>query len=566
MATVIPIVEPFLGGPQRQLFPGDTIGGGNDGAGEELQFLASENSDLGDCRFLSPIVIDDVIAGNPFPIRWGPAFTQAVLYVGGLAQANPNVQIDTATFIPALLSDTSRLRQNVAPGFSAHTLFNSLPIIENLGNVNLFSSLVLNVGVVHARTTAGTSTCVNTTGVSFSPQTRAEVAGAVMTRTDGAIGLRIGPTFSTVVGSTVNLGTIRGMYCFPPAQALFQPSTGVENLTAYYGVDFTNITTASSGDKVVIRSAMTAAGNRYFLQNNGGAQSDFGGGFILDTGIVQVLSNTLGLSLGNPGGSLQILWDGSQKVQNPIVGDNLLTNFAVGSTVWSSSGATWQALFDCNQFALGQAGTVGNGVGLFVAKTRATAIGGDWADFNNTASGNFTPNAALGSVIAWNVNSIAYTGGSGSVVDTITLNVGGMTTSTLHGSDPTALRVTGRSALRGCTRLDPINPASINGNVAAWSGLLTATQSNSMRGWARVVCDATGTLQGIDSTAALDGDKYECTNVGANTLTINDNDGAAAAADQIITTTGAAITIAVDEAFDLIYDGTSARWRVYKKT
>ena len=48
----------------------------------------------------------------------------------------------------------------------------------------------------------------------------------------------------------------------------------------------------------------------------------------------------------------------------------------------------------------------------------------------------------------------------------------------------------------------------------------------------------------------------------ANTLTLEHEDAASSANNRIITATGAAISLAVNDMAELIYDETSARWRV----
>ncbi len=48
----------------------------------------------------------------------------------------------------------------------------------------------------------------------------------------------------------------------------------------------------------------------------------------------------------------------------------------------------------------------------------------------------------------------------------------------------------------------------------------------------------------------------------ANTLTLEHEDAASAAENRIITATGAAISLAVNDMAELIYDEISARWRV----
>ena len=364
---------------------GQSAFGGTTAAAEELNLTGSSNADLGRVRVNSPFEIDEVSAGDQTAFRYRPTFTTGGAFIGGVIAGTADITYDATTFIWSLLSEGSTYRAAVGPGFAAFTLFNAIPTIQNSGNFDLVQALILNVGSVHARITSGTSTTIQTIGVAFSPQTRASVSGAVMTRSTGMIGLQISPTFSTVVGSTVNLGTVIGMRCVEPATALFQTGTGTENLTAYYGIDFENITFATSGDKVVVRSAMTDAGDRFFLQNNGGARSDFGGGNLLDCGIVQILSDTATLSLGAAGGDVQIGWNGSVLDFDPIVGDDMRFAFATDiHTIDSASTSEDSAInFDYPKGAFGEAGAPGNNKYRFVANAETVTIAGEFSQFVN---------------------------------------------------------------------------------------------------------------------------------------------------------------------------------------
>ena len=101
---------------------------------------------------------------------WAPAIAASSGYVGGCLQTAAVFTITNATFIPAIFSDTNVYNAGVNPGFSALTFINELSLIQNSGNFNLMSALVINIGLTHARITSGTSTTPGTTGLSFSPQ------------------------------------------------------------------------------------------------------------------------------------------------------------------------------------------------------------------------------------------------------------------------------------------------------------------------------------------------------------------------------------------------------------
>jgi len=212
-----------------------------------------------------------------FFMTWDAAPTINASYIGGALSCSTVFDVVTGVFIPAIFSDTNRYDIGAAPGFSAITFINELAVIANNGNFDLPPALVMNIGMSHQRNTAGTSTTTGITGISFSPGTRTFIAGAVMTKT-AQTAVRCSPTYGTVAGSTVNLGTITGLDCFAPAVGLFQPGAGTENMTAYYGINFPNMTFGGAGRVIsVVRSLLNAATNVYFLDHTGTAPSRLGG-------------------------------------------------------------------------------------------------------------------------------------------------------------------------------------------------------------------------------------------------------------------------------------------------
>ena len=536
---------------------------GGTGSGEELNLTGSTDAALGRIMINSPLEIGDVSAGDQIGFRYRPTFTASVPFVGGFQSAAADVTITNAVFIWALLAENTTYRQGVAPGFAAFTLFNALSVITNSGNFNLFAALVLNVGVVHERSTSGTSTTTQTIGMNFAPQTRALVSGAVMTRTTGLTALQVSPTFSTVTGSTVNLGTVRGMLCNAPAVALFQPQTGTENLTAYYGIDFTNITFASSGDKVVVRSAMTDATDRFFLQNNGGARSYMAASIMRwdDAG---------GCEFGT-GNDVRLNWNGSQfEFAFAAFSDDLRfsnpanTRFLIEGNAGNGDGGD-EFNFSCHQFSLGaQTTAVGNQVGIFAAGARTVGLAGEWADFLLTQGANLDINGlAMSNVSAWVINSISITLSGGTISDVATLRIPGMTTSSLGGADTAALFVQGREHLRGSLGLDPITPAQLTADVNDYQGHGTG---NSQRAVVRASSDASRNITGFDASISRDGDTIWITNVGSNDIVLQHQNAGSAAANRIISPTGADLTLNADESALLWYDPTDTRWRIFYTT
>jgi len=241
-----------------------------------------------------PVTMLNTLSPAAFNIIANDTFTTGGGFNGGVIDSVGTITYDNAFFIWGLMVERKLYRGDANPGFAAFTLFNALPTIENEGNFDLVSALVLNVGVAHSRRTAGTSNVLFTNGLSFSPQLRATVAGAIMSRTTGVIAVSVSPTFSTVFGSTVNLGTIIGMQFSQPSVGLFQPGAGTENMTAYLGIAFPDMTFGGVNRVIeVIRSQLNAATNVRFISHTGTAQSDFGGRVNLN-GVLAHASANLG--------------------------------------------------------------------------------------------------------------------------------------------------------------------------------------------------------------------------------------------------------------------------------
>lgn len=543
---------------------------GGTGAADELQLRGSSDAALGRVSVQSPLEIDDVSAGDQIALRYRPTFTTGGPFIGGFISSAADVTYDNATFIWALLAEGTTYRAATGPGFAAFTLFNAIPTIVNAGNFDLVRALIMNVGLVHERSTSGTSNATLVVGVSFSPQCRASTSGAVLTKSVGDTAVRCAPTFSTVAGSTVNMGTIIGLDCVEPAAGLFQPSAGTENLTAYYGVRFQNITFASSGEKNALRCEMTDALDRYCIRNTGGARCDWGGCVHFNCGVVQLLGNGIGfsLSLGSPAASTTIYWNGTQLVFDPLssASNNLLWTFGGTHNILQSSdfGSGSQLRLGFGRFAFGQTTAVGNQIGIFVAPAFTVTVAGEWHDFLLSQAGSLNVNGnAMSNVSAWNLNSRSITLSGGSITDITTLRVSGMTTSGIGAALTSALWVTGRSVFRGSINLAPITPAQLTGDVNDYQAHGTG---NSQRAVVRLSSDASRNVTGFDVAISRVNDTIWAVNVGANNVVLQHQNAGSAAANRIISPTGADLTLGPDEAALLWYDDTTARWRILYTT
>lgn len=551
---------------------GDVVGqggtrriAGGDLAGDELTLRGSLAADLGRISIGSPVTIEDVSDGDSFAIRWAPTFTTGGGFFGGLVQTAADVTYDNAVFIWTGWAESTVFRAQVGPGFAAFTGYNFAPRITNDANVDLVQALVFNAAPIHDRSTAGTSNVAQSTTISSGPQNRASVAGAVLNKTIGDNGLVHAPTFSTVAGSTVNMGTSIGIDVAPWSVALFQPQGGIENATAAYGLRMRQNTFAISGEKAALRNEMTDAANRYMLLNPGGARSDFGGGNLFNCGFVQILSNARTLSLGASGGDVQIGWDGSAEVHDPIVGDNLRIAYAAGSHTLSSSafGSGAQLRMGFNRFAWGQTGAIGNQIGIFVAPAFTVPVAGEWSDFLLSQAGNLNLGGnAMSNIDAWRINPRSITLAGGSLTDIATLRINGMTTSGIGAAATSSLFCLGRGRFNGALSYGA-TAVNLGANQNNWTGMGTG---NSQRN----VVEVNPTIANVDITGIAtqrNGDELRILNVSAvNTISLLHQSGSSLAGNRIVSPTGATYVLSPGQSAVLYKSQAQDRWYIQAGT
>lgn len=517
--------------------------------------VAVQGSVTVDDPFLNAAAVQSIVMSD--------TFTTGAPFIGGGILSDGTITYDNSFFIWALLQESKAYEAAVGPGFAAFTLFNALASIRNSGNFDLVQALILNAGVTHQRVTSGTSIAAQNIGLSFAGGLRTTVSGAVMNLTNGMEAVSFAPNFGTVAGSSIGFGTLIGLHAKNPAPGLFQPSAGTETMTAYHGLLVDAIPFGGNVLKTALQSSIAPASNAYFVRNLGGAQSNFGGGNLLNCGVVQNLGDGIGFSSswGAAGGDVTGYWDGSRWVLNPGIGDDFRITQGVGFTSFDGGAAVHELRQDFEGFNLGP-GSRGNQFINTAMPAQSTGVAGEWATVNLSYAGNVTFDAAMSGVYSWNIGTLAFALGTGSVAGPIaTLNVGPMVTSGVGSAETMGLRANGRTQFRGHRQMVPVNPANITTNQTAYNGGLTATQSNSQRPWWRTTNDAAVIIRGINSSGVQDGDTVDWTNIGGNALTFTNNDGAAAAADRI--RLGAfSGTLGVDETITLRYDGATAIWRV----
>lgn len=544
---------------------------GGTAATEVLALRGSTDADLGFVDILSPIRIDVdwSVTSVLDVIRWDTTIPSSGAAVTGFMRLVPTVTVDSGLFIFSTIFDQGLYLQTVAPGFAVHTLFLGQPRLQTTtAAVQPNQVFILAAQPQVENNGAGIlgTAVANVDGMTFTPQLIARFAGDTLSIINMTAAL-CSPAFSTVAGSTVSFGTIRGLDCRQPAVGLFQPGLGVELMTAYIGLDFAAMTFGGNVTKSVVRSFLASASNARFLDNRGTAESDFGAGDIhLDdnTGL------KFGTGVANP--DIFLFWDTATNSFrfSPFfgTGGNPLDFTGTAADEWILGGPGLGDIglgFDVNAIVFGTALPTPNALNTFVLfaapNLRQVQFAGEYSDVRWTAGGSIDVNGlAVTDLQAFKIDAPAVILNGGTIADFSNVFIDSMP------SFPTtrrqALRVLGRTRGDGLQCHNEATLAQLTANVVQ----LTLPANNLGRFVLLEDADALGpwTIQGILNVQV--GDCFYIINTGANAFLLGHQDGAAAAIDRIISPTGAAITLGQDEMAKLWYDPVATRWRILETT
>lgn len=545
---------------------------GGTAASEELILRGTTAANLGLLRARSPIVFDDVSPANALsPYSVSDASTQSYTapFIGGTFNASPNITFTNATFIYEAMRGAPTITPGVNPAFAAFALFQALPTLAagSGGTHNPLQAIIVNAGATHLHAFTGARTAPANIGMNFAPQVRTTSTGTLsVTNTTAVI---TAPIWNTAAGSTTSFGTIRGLWMQNPSVALFGSSAGTELMTAYIGLDFSNITFGGTVPKVALRSALTAAANAYMIQNTGGAGSDFGAGFIH-------LNDNAHIRWGATDTTSPLLTAWSTADTAFLIstffglGTNPLLLQPAASNVWSfkeRSGSVIGLGFSTDAIVFGTTTptpAANNWFVQFSAKNgRRPWSAGGYADVLWTAGGSIAVSGlAITDLDAFKINALGYTLGGGSVLDVSTLHVAQQSSDGI-ATRSQALRVQGRARFESHMNHPPSTAlATLTANVTQ----LTMGPNNAQRHVYLVDADASGpwTIRGILNVQV--GDSFYIVNDGANSFLLGHQDGTAAAADRIISPTGASLTLGTNEMAKLWYDTSVSRWRILEHT
>ena len=502
---------------------------------------------------------------------------------GGIVNANITIRnditIDAPLFIQSALDDNSLLEWVVAPGFAVTTLFFARQQYRSLtAGVPPAQTFVYAAQCSYDVQGSGAVVVANYRALSFAPILRARNAGDTLT-INNVTGVFVGPLWNTNNATAiVDFGTIRGVHMINPAPVLFGQSLGTERAANIIGIDYLNMTLPVTGDRVVVRSALAALTNNFFLQNNGGAESEFGFGdihFNDDTWV------KYGNTQANP--DVIVGWQATQASMVwstffGIGGNPLYLRPSVTDT-WTfqqnNAGTADIGLgFNVNAVSFGVVDPVPNSNNWFVRfegpNNRQCQSAGAYSDVWWTAGGTIDVNGlAMTEINSFRVDANVTALNGGSVLDQSGLFLAGMG---FPGSGAAtriqSLRVTGRARVDGAMNHGSYVPAQITANQNDYQlGI-----SNAQRSINLLDSDAAYNITGIDSTSGSNtygqpGDRICLHNIGAFNLTITNQDVLSLAANRIITSTGVGYVIGPNECVWLWYDDTGvARWRMQEGT
>ena len=491
----------------------------------------------------------------------------------GMIQRAQNITVNNALFITSTVDDASVLSWTVNPGFAVSTLFFARPTYQSTTpGIAPAQAFIYAAQPTFRNNGAGDITTVTYRGLSASPLIRTDTSGDRM-RLGSSNAVTMQPLYNTRnVNSTADYGTIRGVHMLNAAGVLFGQSLGIEECDDWVGLDMEILSGLTvNGVRVAVRSALlNNTGTNYLLLNTGGADSDHGSGVMhFNDNVGTQFGNTLalpnaGISWSTLFGGLQFLFDsfaGAAVWSNPSAGRILLNVDGFGSAEFNVNAS--------DGFSLGaQTGANGNQFGNFVTSARTIGVSGEWADFLLTQGGSLTvAGNNMSRVSGWVINGPSYASSSGTVTNADVLTIGGFVTSApgVTITDRQSLHVIGgRSRFNSTMQYEPINPAGLAASQDDYAGLLTGSANNNMRHWARLSPAGGGsTITGFDATAVQDGDTFKLTNIqGVDSVTLNHEDIASTAANRILSPTGANYVLGPGESCEIIYDATTARWRI----
>lgn len=557
-------------------FLGGRVGGqqliGGTAAGNELELIGSSEATLGLLRMGSPIEIDyNRTATAVAALRWQPTYEVTALLSDIFINFTPEVTISSAVYLAFVIQGNGTFTQSVAPFlvFSNFIFFNAQPILQSDDAAfATLNPLVFRAAVTLKNDGLGGATqpTGELVGMDFQPIVQAVNAGDLMTVTNQTA-LRVQPKWNTLnATATADLGTIRGVHCQDIAQAPFGGSSGSEVYENYIGLDYEAMVARIAGtSNVCVRSMLPAFLNHYFLQNVGGAQSDFGGGTMENLGQTHITVDNVGLTLG-ASDDVAFLWNGIRNTLqwDPVVGSTIEWNFGSVANVLTlarfPSNVGFRLDFDRMSFGTVAPNPSTTSFWIDVTPAARSAQTTLWRDVNMALGAtNVSLNGNnLTEFDGLRVQAPAATLGGNTITDASTLHLESMET---QGTRNQGLWIEdARARVDGILNFTETSPSQITGDQNNYA--IPTTSSGRMVH--RLSTDALRTITGIviEQTA----DAIWIINVGSFDLILAHQNVASTATNRMISPTGLNLTLGPDEAAQLWHDPVTNRWRILYTT
>ena len=566
---------------------GQTLDGGT-ASTDVLNLRGSAHADLGFIHIASPIIFDDVSAGpgdSASWMTWSPTFAipGAGLTQTRLIEANPTVTISAAASIFAFIDGTGTYTQNVVPNatFGSWILFNGAPVLRTTSTSfpppsgRIFNAAP-NIKVDGAG--GAVPSTAEYFGLYAQPTLAATTSGDSLTMAS-MTAVCCAPQWNVPAGTTVNFGPVKGLWCRDIGQQLFGSSAGSKTVASYRAVSMDNITATVSGFSICVYSDLTAASNKLFLYNNGGAASiDKGIYRWTSGGYPRIAQESVGMRMGATDGTDgEVRWNTSIEAfefitrANSNVGINLGWNRSLNFAGWNAAATAGDYGFRMmwRRFSFGANAPVPNpasgGSAIFFnisSDGKTPPAAGPWAEFAVDAD---RANLSVGAFAMTQVDSglfdpVAVSISTGSVADLTTVRINGMGT---VGATNQGLWVSSaRARIDGFLNMAAITPAQLTANVDDWTG---PGAGSTGRAIVRASSDASHNVNGIAVSQARDG--FWLVNIGTNNIVLVHEAGTSTATNRFKLPGAANYTLAPDESVFVWHDDdlASPRWRILDK-
>ncbi len=556
---------------------GQSLVGGT-GASDALALRGTSNADLGQITTPSQLIFESgwgatTPAANI--ITYAPTATHTGVVIETPINVLPTYTVSNGIFVYQAYLGGGVFTTTVEPNpvLSIFNLMGTGALFDSDNStIHGISPVVVSAGpTIRNDGLGGTWVGVEAViGMSFQPVVLA-VTATDRSRVDDMAAVVVKPLWNTQNATArATLGNIRGIWCKDPEEQLFGQSLGAEEYDNYYGLAYDNLTAIepnAGGDNVVVHSDLVSHAKNIFLRNAGGARSEFSGDieFVNDRGVKFGTSGDWDIDYSSTNARLRFRRNGASTGEDMFFhafttdGDDFFRMESRQDGASETAVQVFELGFD--RFNFGISGSKGNSFWGLRVPARTANLPGSWSDVSHTPLGALDiAGRVMTNVNAWTITPLTFDAlGGGSIVSYATLQITGSTISVnvTSATRQHAIRNGGRYTQEGgVMAFTALSPAQFTGDVNDYE----PETRNDMRQVWRIDTDGNHTLTGI--AVQQDEDTQWITYIGSNTLILGHQDTGSAAANRIISPTGADLTLGPDESAFLWYDAVTDRWRI----